>query len=437
MDLSNEEKKKLIQKLLFSRTRILAKYGFLGLLLMHMQIKLDEEIETASTDAEYIYFSPAFLNELSENELDFIMMHEILHVVLKHCFRDEDRDPQIFNIACDIVINSIILKEHNFNLKSITLQNYGTSMHLTPKGDEGCNYTAEEVYEMLDKQLSKKSKKGKNGSSSSSNSGSSNSTSNNNSDPSNSNDGAGNSNNNELTDDHSKWKKKGKDTKDQEAEWDNRIYDAAKAIEKQVENLETDKAAGSMPAYIERLIKKITQPQVDWRYVLNDFIQEEINDYTFLPPDNRYSDFDFFLPSYSDKDDVIKNILFMIDTSGSMTDEMISYAFSEVHGAISMFDGKLTGQLGFFDYIVYGPQSFESVNDVLKIRPQGGGGTSFHAVFDFVEKLEEPPIMLIILTDGYAPFPNIDNSYHIPVLWLINNEEITPPFGKIARIKVK
>ena len=190
-----------------------------------------------------------------------------------------------------------------------------------------------------------------------------------------------------------------------------------------------------MPAYIERIINKLSTPQIDWRYVLNEFIQEEINDYTFLPPDYRYSG-DFFLPSYSDKDDVVKNILFLIDTSGSMTDEMITYAFSEVYGAISLFDGKLSGKLGFFDYIVHNVIDFEDVSDISKIKPIGGGGTSFDAIFEYVDRMDEPPFMIIILTDGYAPFPNLNESFNIPVLWLINNDIVTPPFGKIARIKI-
>ena len=49
--------------------------------------------------------------------------------------------------------------------------------------------------------------------------------------------------------------------------------------------------------------------------------------------------------------------------------------------------------------------------------------------------ISEPPASIIILTDGYAPFPDESDSMGIPVLWVINNEAVTPPFGKIARIK--
>ena len=45
-------------------------------------------------------------------------------------------------------------------------------------------------------------------------------------------------------------------------------------------------------------------------------------------------------------------------------------------------------------------------------------------------------VSIIILTDGYAPFPKEHLAMGIPVLWLLNNEEVKPPWGKVARIKV-
>ena len=50
-----------------------------------------------------------------------------------------------------------------------------------------------------------------------------------------------------------------------------------------------------------------------------------------------------------------------------------------------------------------------------------------------VDKL---PASIIILTDGYAPFPQEKLAGGIPVLWLLNNERVNPPWGKSARIAV-
>lgn len=105
------------KRLLLSRLRILCNNGFYGLLLMHMTYSIDESCETAATDGYRIVFGSEFLDDLSDSELDFAMVHEILHVVLQHCFRQGDRDNERFNIACDIVVNSNILLSENMNLK--------------------------------------------------------------------------------------------------------------------------------------------------------------------------------------------------------------------------------------------------------------------------------------------------------------------------------
>ena len=161
MALSNEDIREYSRRLLLSRMRILCNHGFFGLLLMHMRFSVDEKVETACTDGEFITFGTDFLSMLSDSELDFVMMHEIMHVALRHCLRGQDLDPQIFNIACDIVVNSNLLLENGMNERSITLRAFGdeASMHIAPNGKEGHLYTAEEVYAMLTKdQKSRKSK---------------------------------------------------------------------------------------------------------------------------------------------------------------------------------------------------------------------------------------------------------------------------------------
>ena len=146
MEVSESKKIEYVQRLMLARMRILARNGFFGLLLMHMQFALDEEIETAATDGKRIVFSPKFLDDLSDDELEFIMLHEIMHVVLRHTSRGAGRDDWLFNVACDIVVNSNILKMMGMNRDAITLEEYGESMHKAPDGKEGFEYTSEEVY---------------------------------------------------------------------------------------------------------------------------------------------------------------------------------------------------------------------------------------------------------------------------------------------------
>ena len=122
---------------------------------MHVQFGADYRSSTAYTNGHKIVFNPDFIDDLTDMEVDIVMMHEILHIVLKHCFRGKGLDAERYNIACDIVVNSNILLENNMKSTSITLSQYGESMHLTPNGKEGYEYTAEQVYEMLPKQKKK------------------------------------------------------------------------------------------------------------------------------------------------------------------------------------------------------------------------------------------------------------------------------------------
>lgn len=403
MQLTESKKKELTKKLLLSRLRILNDYGFYGLLLMHMNFKLDLDCNTAYTDGHVIAFSPDFLDSLTSMEVDFIMMHEILHVVLKHCFRGRTYNNMLFNIACDIVVNSNILKSHNMDLNSISVDG-NVSMHLAPDGKEGYEYTAEEVYNMLLKKIPKNSTKkdisiylG--------------------------------SDNIDTIDGHDHWIIDGNTS--EEDEWEQRLINASEAL--QVANNK-----GSVPVGATRLIKQLKDSSVNWRELLHEFLSYEVCDYTFLPPDRRYDE--FYLPDYNGNEEVLNiNVLVEIDTSGSITNDELTMAYSEIKGLIDEAEGRLKGYLGFYDASAYDIKPFDSVSDILEIKPIGGGGTDVSTVFkrldDFKDTIGDYPDLIIIITDGYDDFPKESVRRNIPVFWLINNDKMTPPWGIVARMK--
>lgn len=435
--LTEEEIKAYTKRLVLARLRILDKHGFYGIMLMHMKFSLDNNCETAYTDGKKIAFSPKFMDNLSDEEIEFVLMHEILHVALKHCFRGRDYEPLIFNIACDIVVNSNILKSNGGDLDTITLKNFGESMH-TINNEEGNEYTAEEVYELLlktsdvknylkNKQKMLKDLENQLGKSNDANE--------------NQNKGSELDNRGipipkkgidkygSLFDDHSKWKGPGDFDQGDIDEVNKLISEAAESTNKRPN-------AGDVPLGAQRIVEELLHPTIDWRLLLYDFVQNEIIDYSFNPPDARYNDFDFFMPDFNVKDEKVEKILFMVDTSGSIDNQQLTMAYTEIRGAIEQFD-NLEGYLGFFDACVYEPLPFTSVDDLLSIKPRGGGGTSFHCIFDYIKNnMEEYPKFVVIITDGYAPHPTEDECLHIPVLWLINNDVITPKYGTVARIKM-
>lgn len=589
----------LVKKLQGAKISLLTNHPFYALLLMHMKFSLDKTCETSYTDGVRIAFNPDYLKELSDSELEFVLMHEVLHAALGHPFRVQaDFDIEIFDQACDIVVNSNILYSFGMDKRRITTKKFGEAIHLTPSGDEGYEFTLEEVYDQLLKASGKTPKKkqknthqyggkytaensdyekddyedaeindedyadeendddgvdcectdeknnkgiGKNKKKHKSKSVAGNDASKEDSedyedveaddsdcmseddedveaddsgcmskddDDADENgediDGKGNtgkSKNNKngkgnvktkgngnadlgdlnnscgqvvptendlkaliasikqrnseiiasaklrnvnlemkLTnaepidtklDDHSFWNGDDELGTQRDA-WTSRLVETAEIID----SSDGSKSRGTMPLAAERIIDEIKNPVLDWRTILNDFVQEEICDYSFAPPDKRMEDCPFFLPDFNEKDESVKDILFMIDTSGSMSKEAITECYSEIYGAIAQFNGKLQGMLGFFDAVVVEPTPFEDEDEFKIIRPVGGGGTSFQVIFDYVEEKmsDKPPESIIILTDGYAPFPNEKDANDIPVLWIINNNDVNPPWGKVARL---
>lgn len=361
-------------------------------LLMHMKISLDEQCRTAYTDSVHICFSPSFLDEITDKQVEFVLLHELLHVALGHCTRGKELDNELFNVACDIVVNSTILESCNFDLSYITLDKYGEAMHLTPDGREGYLFTAEEVYRMLLKQGHSLDRKIS------------------------------------FNDDHSKWAPD-ENTVEESYRWRERIIKAAEATNEFRKSNEFIK----LPQFARKYIKKNRKGTIDWREALRNFIEDNLFDYSLSPPDRRFSNYDFFLPDFNltETKHSAKRILFMVDTSGSISSYLLNEMLNEIRNAIKAFDGNLEGWLGFFDAEVVPPKHFSSIEEFEAIEPGGGGCTSFRCIFDYVNEhmKDEPPWKIVILTDGWANFPDESAANSIPVFWIVSDKSRTPPWG--------
>ena len=447
MKLTDDEISKISKRILHSRLRIITKNGFFGILLMNAGFVLTDEIEHAATDCVgTIYLNPCFLSNLTDRELDYILEHEIMHIVLHHGIRGKNFDQARFNIAADIVVNANILAANDNDMESISLGGKPERWQ-APNGESGEKFTVEQLYRLVE--ITGKEKiKGPGDKSGDTGSGAKKNKQKN---------GTGNGDSDGFATGRAKKLKvtprlPGDDGWDEHLEpretvteedeklrdvWVQRIEDAAEAMKIRIENGSSTR--GTVPAFAERMIKELRNPQIDWRQILNEFVQEDICDYSFSPPDRRFGDSPFFLPDFNEKDDSVKDILFMIDTSASMKDDMVAAAYSEIKGAIDQFGGKLKGWLGFFDAAVIEPKPFESEEEFKVIKAYGGGGTDFQIIFEYVayHMTDNKPVSIIILTDGYAPFPKEKLADGIPVLWLINNEDVDPPWGKVARIKIE
>ena len=185
-----------------------------------------------------------------------------------------------------------------------------------------------------------------------------------------------------------------------------------------------------------RVWQRPNDPRLNWRRLLDSFLQEQLSDYSFLPPDRRQADSEFFLPDFNETEISPQLIAFAVDTSGSIDDELLSAVFSEICAAIEQFDGTMTGVLLFFDTCVYTPIPFSGVEDLNNAIPVGGGGTDFSCLFSYLTASPLNPASLVIFTDGQGEIPDERAAGNLPVLWLLSNEDVSVPWGKCAFLKI-
>ena len=89
---------------------------FFGALMLFASIKETTKLDTAATDGRDIFFNKKFLESLTSSEQNALMLHEVLHMALLHVQRRQSRDPYIWNIAADIVVNDLIQRNTSFKL---------------------------------------------------------------------------------------------------------------------------------------------------------------------------------------------------------------------------------------------------------------------------------------------------------------------------------
>ena len=399
MALNDEAIRRYTQKLLYARMNLIMHNPFFGSLLMNVGLSVDEDCETAYTDSKTICFGTGFLDELTDSEIEFVLMHEVLHIALQHCSRGASYNKELFNIACDIVVNSIIYESNNYSKQSITIGRYGESMHQLPDGSEGAAFSAEEVYMKLLQHSIKRIKRFG------------------------------------FFDDHDTWVESDDASDTQAVVWTQHIIEAVKTAER----INKNRNPGQIPGFAKIICGIGNSRCINWKKLLHSFISEEIADYSFSPPDRRFSDADYFLPDYNANETVekVRKVLFMIDTSGSIDTNEISEFLSEIKYAMDLYEGGLDGWIACFDTQVYNPVSFDADYNIKDFEPCGGGGTSFYSIFRYIkEKMSSDlPENIVIFTDGRASFPKEESALGIPVLWVITNKVIEPPWGKVARFE--
>jgi predicted metal-dependent peptidase len=188
------------------------------------------------------------------------------------------------------------------------------------------------------------------------------------------------------------------------------------------------RGAGTQPAGIERLLRGLRDGALDWRTILWSRLVTTPTD--FGGYDRRFLGRGLYLDAVVEEP---VDLLIAVDTSGSITAELLSMFLSEVIGIVRVYP-HMRVQLFYCDAAVHGPVLVRG-NDVPPLMPVGGGGTAFEPFFERIEAWGRSDVPCVYLTDGHGTFP-ADGPVR-PTIWVVpagGRPSDAFPFGTVVRM---
>tara|TARA_B000000475_G_C15998969_1_gene448125 strand:+ start:146 stop:1321 length:1176 start_codon:yes stop_codon:yes gene_type:complete len=369
---------------------------FFGALMLFAKIYADQSVDTAATDGKKILVNEKFLSSLKSSEQNALLLHEVLHMALLHVTRRGQRDPFIWNIAADIVVNDLILRNTKFKLPDGAVSNKKYT-------DKSVEY----IYEDLLKDDKYKKIKFKSWFL-------------------------------DILDQKKKENEKNEEgkrlTEDEIEEVESFWRDKLEVLKNADQFDSNNKSQGTIPAGMGIEIESILEPEVDWRHALWKYVGKTPADFDDL--DRRFFYRGLYLEGLLTE---ALNVSVCIDTSGSVSDRLLEQFFAELKGILRSYP-HVKCNLFYGDTELFGPYPIESIEEIPKAM--GRGGTSFEPFFKYLEKNDNNLIgshrVSIYFTDGYGDFPTkepID-----PTMWLVCKDGLESrhfPFGEVVRISTE
>ncbi len=393
-------------RIIVARVGLLLRHPFFGNMATRLRVQhCDDWCPTAATDGRNLYYNTQFFNALSNKEIEFVIAHEILHCVFDHIIRREDRDAVIYNIACDYIVNNTLVRDSiGEPVKMIQIfQDF--------KYD---GWTSEEVYDEIHKKAEENGKKfleqmG------------------------------------ELLDEHIDWEKSPKEGKGKskkgKGKGNNRPTYTKEELGKIRDEIKENMisaaqaaGAGNVPGEIERMIKQLTEPKMNWREILRQQIQATIrSDYTFSRPSRKGWHTGVVLPGMNFDQQIDAAI--GIDMSGSIGNDQASVFLTEVKSIMDEFK-EYNLKIWCFDTKVYNEQDFSSTegDDITDYKIMGGGGTDFMCNWSYMKDNDIVPKKFIMFTDGY-PWDSWGEEDYCDTVFVIHgnhDRSLLAPFGTTA-----
>jgi predicted metal-dependent peptidase len=394
----------VVDKIVVARIGLLLRHPFFGNMATRLKIEAaDDWLMTAAVDGRKLYFNTQFFHAMDNKEVEFVIAHEILHMVYDHLGRRDSRNPLLYNIAADYIVNNLLVDDR-IGKKPKIVDCYQDFKYR--------NWSSEDVYDDLFKQAQK------NGEEFLKQLG-------------------------EMLDEHLDLEGDGdEDGKDGDGKEGNGRPRYTKAELDQIKDeikeamiqAASAAGAGNVPAGVARLIKEMTESKMNWRELLRQQIQSTIkSDYTWSRPSRKGWHSGAILPGMNFQDTI--DICVALDMSGSIGNEQASDFLGEIKGIMDEYKGYNI-KLWCFDTKVYNEQDFsaDGGDDLSEYEIMGGGGTDFDVNWSYMKHNDIQPKKFIMFTDGY-PWDSWGDESYCDTIFIIHghrDKNLQAPFGMTA-----
>ena len=366
-------------RLVQARVKMLFQHPFFGQLAIRLKL---EEAEgtwcpTAATDGRKFYYNPEFVMQLDDDEVLFLVGHELGHVIFEHFLRKEDRLPNIWNMAGDYVIN-YILKREKIGRVITTVQ--------ILLDDKYADWVSEDVYDDLI---------------------------------------ASGAEEKQTLDVHLDMSGDAGDGEDGDGRPQPLSPEEQKVLQDEIKEAMINAAqaagAGNVPGEFKRIIQDLVEPKMDWRQLINATMQSTIkSDFSFITPNKKSVFSGVILPGMMPEQQI--DVALGIDASASIDNIMLNDFVSEAAGVMEQF-GQYRIHIFTFDTNVYNYDVFthEDGRDIREYEIIGGGGTDFMCCWNYMKENNIHPEQFIMFTDG-MPWNSWGDPEYCDTLFLIHDE---------------
>ncbi|MFN0091955.1 MAG: DUF2201 family putative metallopeptidase [Acidimicrobiales bacterium] len=189
------------------------------------------------------------------------------------------------------------------------------------------------------------------------------------------------------------------------------------------------RSVGDVPAGLLRWAEQLLRPQVDWRRALAAELRQGVAnaagkvDYTYQRPSRRAGAApDVVLPALRRP---VPDVAVVCDTSASMDDDLLGRVLGEVEGILRTVGVK--GQSVRVIACDTKAQAAQRVTSARQVQLLGGGGTDMGAGIDAAMQLKPRPAVVVVLTDGYTPWPGAGPKHARVIVGLLDPSAPAPP----------